>query len=818
MAKLSIKAGATSVSINIFIADSSSTTGAGLTGLVFNSSSLVAYYALPAAAAVAITLATLAAVTSAYSSGGFKEIDATNMPGWYRFDIPNAALASGRFVAVHLKGATNMAPLPLEIELTAWDNQDTVRGGLTALPNVAIGGMGALPIAVTASGSVDVSTFKSLAQTAADLGAGPRVVVNGAGTAQAGGASTITLSNSSSSTDNIYRGEQVAIYNNTGVDQVRTITGYVGSTKVATVDEPWQINPDNTSQYRVYQERTPKLDSALRTTDINSTAPPINWGLFSIDASGRVDVIKLNGTSQTARDIGASVLLSTGTGTGQLDFTSGVVKANLAQILGTALTETAGLLAGGFKKFFNVASPTLTTLGIDQTGDSYARIGAAGAGLTALGDTRIANLDTTVSSRLAPAGTLATVTNLTNAPTAGDFTATMKTSLNAATPVVALAAGAIQAIWDALTSALTTVGSIGKRLADDIDATISSRSTFAGGAVASVTGNVGGNVNGNVVGSVGSVTAGVTVTTNNDKTGYGISAAAVQAVWDALTSALTTAGSIGKLLAALPGSIWDVVLSGHTTSGTTGAALSSASSAGDPWNTALPGAYGAGTAGKIIGDNIDTTISSRTKPADTQAAVTLVATTTNLTNAPTAGDFTTTMKTSLNAATPAVTVSDKTGFSLSSAGIQAIWDKLTSVLTTVGSIGKLLVDNINATISSRSTFAGGAVASVTGSVASVSGSVGSVVGSVGSVVADVGITQVAADKVLGSSAAVLPELASVPAASPRPAQLLMLMYQALRNKLTVAAPAKTIFNDAGVALGTKTLSDDGTTYTEDKLS
>lgn len=39
------------------------------------------------------------------------------------------------------------------------------------------------------------------------------------------------------------------------------------------------------------------------------------------------------------------------------------------------------------------------------------------------------------------------------------------------------------------------------------------------GAVASVTGNVGGNV----VGSVASVTAGVTVTTNNDKTGYSLS-------------------------------------------------------------------------------------------------------------------------------------------------------------------------------------------------------------------------------------------------------------------------------------------------------
>lgn len=37
-----------------------------------------------------------------------------------------------------------------------------------------------------------------------------------------------------------------------------------------------------------------------------------------------------------------------------------------------------------------------------QTGDAYSRIGAAGAGLTALGDTRLANLDAAVSSRLAP--------------------------------------------------------------------------------------------------------------------------------------------------------------------------------------------------------------------------------------------------------------------------------------------------------------------------------------------------------------------------------------------------------------------------------
>lgn len=63
-------------------------------------------------------------------------------------------------------------------------------------------------------------------------------------------------------------------------------------------------------------------------------AKPTNSSLLSIDGSGRVDVAKIAGTSQTARDIGASVLLSAGSGAGQLDFTSGVVKANATQWLG----------------------------------------------------------------------------------------------------------------------------------------------------------------------------------------------------------------------------------------------------------------------------------------------------------------------------------------------------------------------------------------------------------------------------------------------------------------------------------------------------
>jgi hypothetical protein len=73
--------------------------------------------------------------------------------------------------------------------------------------------------------------------------------------------------------------------------------------------------------------------------------------------------------------------------------------SDLASILATALTETSGYLAAGFRKFFNIQVPAATVASVDQTGDAYARIGAAGAGLTALGDARLANLDATVGSR-----------------------------------------------------------------------------------------------------------------------------------------------------------------------------------------------------------------------------------------------------------------------------------------------------------------------------------------------------------------------------------------------------------------------------------
>lgn len=144
--KLQKLAGATSEIWQIFIRDSSSTTGAGLTGLVFNTASLTAYYHRDTdTTATAMTLVTMTVGT--FTSLGFKEIDATNMPGWYQFCPPNAAIASGaKSCGFHLKGATNMASLPIEVQLTA-TNVDSATTFMTSVASVT-GAVGSVTGAV----------------------------------------------------------------------------------------------------------------------------------------------------------------------------------------------------------------------------------------------------------------------------------------------------------------------------------------------------------------------------------------------------------------------------------------------------------------------------------------------------------------------------------------------------------------------------------------------------------------------------------------------------------------------------------------------
>ena len=162
--KLKLKAGTTSKLTRIFIQDSSATDGSGLTALVYNSSGLTWYWIQEGdASATQVTLATMTVGT--WASGGFREVDATNMPGVYEIGIPNAAIDANGTTHMLLKGATNMAPVAIEIECDAIDYVDSVRAGLTALPNAEADAAGGLPI--SDAGGLDMDGLSS--HSAADV-------------------------------------------------------------------------------------------------------------------------------------------------------------------------------------------------------------------------------------------------------------------------------------------------------------------------------------------------------------------------------------------------------------------------------------------------------------------------------------------------------------------------------------------------------------------------------------------------------------------------------------------------------------------------
>lgn len=80
-------------------------------------------------------------------------------------------------------------------------------------------------------------------------------------------------------------------------------------------------------------------------------------------------------TAQTAGDIPARLPAAL--------TANGNMKSSLMEILTTALTETAGLLAGGFKKFFNVATPTGTVNSIpDAVAGAASGVSIVGSAMT----------------------------------------------------------------------------------------------------------------------------------------------------------------------------------------------------------------------------------------------------------------------------------------------------------------------------------------------------------------------------------------------------------------------------------------------------
>lgn len=398
-------------------------------------------------------------------------------------------------------------------------------------------------------------------------------------------------------------------------------------------------------------------------------------------------------------DAANAVLIQDGTGANQLDLSSGAVVLQAITHTGaviptvTAVTNDVGITQAGADKVWASAARTLTGFGT-LVADIWAY---ATRELTAI-----------------------------TAVTLADGAITAAKIADGAITAAKFGAGAFNAVWERLTSGLTTIGTIGKLLVDNVDAAISTRLSTAGytapanADIAAIKAKTdllaftGTDVKATLDGET------VTVSTNNDKSGYSLSAAGVQAIWDALTSALTVVGSIGKRLA-------------DNVDATIGSRLATAGYTA-PDNAGIGTLLTRLTAGRATNlDNLDAAITTRATPAQVNAEVDTALADARLTQLlaasmatpPAAGslfgelteDDAGTQRFTQNAlemapAGGAVLAADvwnyttrdltvKTGYSLSAAGIQAIWDAATSALTTVGSIGKRLADNIDAAISTR---------------------------------------------------------------------------------------------------------------------
>ena len=112
---ITIAPGSTSQSIELYL---------GATGLTASTAGLAARYNRTRTASVSIPLVART-IAQAWTSGGFAEVDSTNMPGVYRLDVPDAALAAGADdVTIVVRGASGTNGAVMTIKLSS--------GGLTA--------------------------------------------------------------------------------------------------------------------------------------------------------------------------------------------------------------------------------------------------------------------------------------------------------------------------------------------------------------------------------------------------------------------------------------------------------------------------------------------------------------------------------------------------------------------------------------------------------------------------------------------------------------------------------------------------------------
>lgn len=217
-------------------------------------------------------------------------------------------------------------------------------------------------------------------------------------------------------------------------NQARRIATYTTSTGAFTVTPNWETTPDNTTTYSLLLPEGVTL-GMLRTLN-----PATAGRTLLVGTSGQADanVTQLLGTNW----------LTPGTA-GTPDVNMKLVGGQTASASGTVtfpngtLASTTNISAGTITTTTNLTNlPAITANWLTGTGIDATAVTKIQNGLSTLTQAQVtggayalnsasfafnAGLDFTTTQK---AATLATVTNLTNAPTNGDFTTAMKASIN----------------------------------------------------------------------------------------------------------------------------------------------------------------------------------------------------------------------------------------------------------------------------------------------------------------------------------------------------------------------------------------------------
>lgn len=239
----------------------------------------------------------------------------------------------------------------------------TAAAGATPAEVATTSGMGYVDLTAT-----DTTGSNVLVKvTATNTGAKPTVLsipvvrmpILRSGTAQAGGASTITLDSGAAAVDGAYVGMYVQISNNTpsnALGQTRKIISYVGSTKVATVESAWGTNPSSSSTFDVLVPQTVQVQGWMGK----------ELAAYSVAGVPKVDLSHIGGSavSTSTAQLGVNVVNAAGSA---ITAASGRMEVNMSHIAGSAVSTSTAQLGvnvvnfGGSAGSFTSGRPTVNT-------------------------------------------------------------------------------------------------------------------------------------------------------------------------------------------------------------------------------------------------------------------------------------------------------------------------------------------------------------------------------------------------------------------------------------------------------------------------